>query len=202
MVQLSHKVTSPYGATNTVGALPTTRCNRGAWAMALDNPTIAASRFWSKVQQTSTCWLWTASLRHKGYGAFVWSEDGRRIQGRAHRFSWMLHYGTIPPSLSVLHHCDTPACVRPDHLWLGTKAQNNADMVTKGRHVPGGTYATGKYKRGTEHHNARLTPTQVDEIRDTYATGTISFSKLGKRYGITWSHAWRIVRGHAWKQHI
>ena len=159
-------------------------------------------RFWAKVEKTETCWLWKASKRNKGYGAFCYVKDGVVHQGRAHRYSYELHIGPIPAGLHVLHNCpggDNPACVNPAHLWVGTKAQNNADMRAKGRHVRGGTYTTGKYKRGAEHHNTRLTARQVQEIRDAYAAGTISFPKLGKAYGITQGHAWRIVRGQAWK---
>jgi len=116
-------------------------------------------RFWNKVNKTDTCWLWTASKRNKGYGAFSYTRDGKMIQDRAHRYSWEIHKGSIPEGLFVLHSCDVPACVNPSHLFLGNNQENVDDMMNKGRHVSGGTYIQkyeGKYERGESHHGAKL----------------------------------------------
>jgi len=159
-------------------------------------------RFWEKVDKSAgsdACWVWTASRRAKGYGAFVWSdEQGRVVQGRAHRFSWELHRGPIPVAICVLHRCDNPRCVNPDHLFLGTKADNNRDMAEKGRHVPGGTLCgAGKYQRGENHHNARLTRSRVEEIREARRQGE-SFGSIARRFGISIGHAYRVATGEAW----
>jgi hypothetical protein len=75
------------------------------------------------------CWLWTASKNRGGYGQFM-------AYGRphlAHRISWRIHHGLLPDELHVLHKCDTPACVNPNHLFLGSDADNVQDMLMKGR---------------------------------------------------------------------
>ena len=89
-------------------------------------------RFWDKVNKTDGCWLWTGSRDRKGYGRI--SID--RSPALVHRVAWTLEHGAIPPGMCVLHKCDTPGCVRHDHLFLGTIADNNRDMFAKGRAYP------------------------------------------------------------------
>jgi hypothetical protein len=88
-------------------------------------------RFWTKVEKSASCWLWIASRDGNGYGTF-WNIDQRRLD-RAHRVAWEMTYGPIPNGLHVLHHCDVPPCVRPDHLWLGSHRDNMLDREAKGR---------------------------------------------------------------------
>lgn len=86
-------------------------------------------RFWAKVHKTDGCWLWTGGMYATGYG-FTGTRK-RRLY--AHRVAYMLTYGPIPDGMQVCHHCDTPPCVRPDHLFLGNHAENAADRIAKGR---------------------------------------------------------------------
>ena len=90
------------------------------------------ARFWSRVEFSPHCWVWVGPTNDKGYGQIRVGGRGSRCL-LVHRLSWELHYGPIPPGMCVLHHCDNPPCVRPDHLFLGTLADNNRDMYRKGR---------------------------------------------------------------------
>lgn len=113
-----------------------------------------AERFGANVEKTDGCWQWTGYRGQNGYGRL-------NIAGRpvlAHRISWELHNEPITSDQHVLHRCDNPPCVRPDHLFLGDQAANNADMRAKGRFRPGATH-------GSEHWAAKLTENDVREIR-------------------------------------
>src|SRR5882672_11149425 len=98
-------------------------------------------RFWRKVNKDgpvhptlgTQCWLWTASTQNGGYGQIRTPTNDKRKLLRANRLSWEIAFGPVPDGLFVLHHCDNPPCVNPDHLWLGTKADNNNDRSRKGR---------------------------------------------------------------------
>lgn len=86
--------------------------------------------FWKSFEKSNSgCWLWIKTLSNKGYG--VTTAKGKRYL--AHRLSWILHNGDIPGRLCILHKCDTPACVNPDHLFLGTQSDNMRDMHRKER---------------------------------------------------------------------
>lgn len=153
-------------------------------------PKIALTeRFWPKVNQTGSCWNWTGPIvATTGRGrAYVQLIDGKRKFGAAHRIAWELSNGPIPKGMVVCHRCDNPICCRPDHLFLGTQADNMADMVAKGRQRNG-------INPGEKNGSVKLTDEQVAQLRQDRVTG-MTYSELGRRYGIGKSQVCRIVRG-------
>ena len=149
--------------------------------------------FENKIDKSGYCWLWMASRTEKLYGVFA-------IRGKtykAHRISYMLNVGEIPVGMCVLHRCDVPSCVNPDHLWIGTKADNNKDMDDKLRRVKPGTYSR-KYKYGEKHHNAKLTCSIVLQLRQEYAEGLTSYASLAKKYGFGVVTIYKAVKGITW----
>jgi hypothetical protein len=144
------------------------------------------ARFESKYEPVteSGCWLWTASCGQYGYGQFSLKNSPRF----SHRVAWELYKGEIPEGMCVLHKCDTPACVNPNHLFLGTRRDNNADMCAKGRF-------RGYWPSGEKHGNARLSLEQVTAIlADKRLQKTIAVS-----YGMSQSQISNIKRRQHWK---
>lgn len=93
-----------------------------------------SSNFWRHVRKDDVgCWEWTGNRNSLGYGRVSRRLNGKLKSFYAHRVSFQLSFGPIPEGLEVCHKCDNPCCVRPDHLWLGTQAENNRDRHLKGR---------------------------------------------------------------------
>lgn len=155
------------------------------------------SRFWQNVQQTAQCWIWQGSVVGGGYGKIV-------VRGKpmmAHRFSYEMAHGPIPKGLIACHICDTPPCVRPDHLFLGTYADNSEDMRRKGRSCAGGrnpSIAQPEHLvRGESHHRARLTEAQVREILERRLQGE-KLTEIALDYAISPSQVHNIASGRSW----
>ncbi len=108
-------------------------------------------RFWPKINKTETCWLWTATVQSDGYGMIktVSLTDKINRMRLAHRVSYEISFGEIPSGLLVLHKCDNPPCVNPDHLFLGTDKANAIDRDKKNRHR--GPVAENKIKTHCIH---------------------------------------------------
>lgn len=128
----------------------------------------AVERFWEKVSivEGDGCWEWKAARYSNGYGAFSWPVVDRRERALAHRASYELTYGTIPPGMLVCHHCDNPPCVRPDHLFLGTNSDNMRDASVKGRTLKGDRHPFRMRPelvraRSGDSHPSRLHPESV-----------------------------------------
>lgn len=148
-------------------------------------------RFYNKISiSESGCWLWKAGTTggKMPYGKF-WL-NGTYM--KAHRASYILHIGGIPDGACVCHKCDTPLCVNPEHLFIGSKRDNAIDMVTKGR---GGQ--SKNPPRGDRRVDSKLTQEKVLDIRKRCSEGQ-SQSSVGKLYGIAQSAVCKIVNRIRW----
>jgi len=156
---------------------------------------IRIKKFFEFVKKTDNCWEWLGHKSFGGYGAF-WFND--RIVG-AHRFSYELHNKKIPKGagyhgICVLHRCDNPSCVNPEHLFLGTQKENLRDMIKKNRRKYTGM-------QGGKNGRAKLTQKQVEEIRKLYATGGFLQIELAKRFFVTGENIRKIVHNLRWKSY-
>lgn len=149
------------------------------------------ARFWSHVDTSGECWTWKLSTHGylDGYGNFTIHRRPKLQNIPAHRFSWELHNGPIPDGLWVLHHCDNPPCVRPEHLFLGTAQDNVDDMMAKGRQI------IRHLGWGEQHPNAKLTNADAVEIRRLYAHEGLSQAEIARRYGVRDGTIARIRKG-------
>ena len=138
-------------------------------------------------EELSPCIEWPKSRFKYGYGA-RWF---RGAMWRAHRVAWTIERGEIPEGLHVLHRCDNRACVNVAHLFLGTNADNVADMNAKRR-------AKIPLLRGERHAMSKLTSEKVLEIRDKYAKGGITQKELASEYGVDHTTISLIVRRKIW----
>ena len=138
-------------------------------------------RFERKFRVTPGCWIWMDAKRG-GYGRFRVGDS----KVTASRYSYELYVGPIPEGMDILHRCDNPSCVNPDHLLPGTHDENMLDMVEKGRNSK---------NRGESNSKAKLTAEQVLEIRaDTRSQGVIA-----KQYGVGQALIWKIKHRTLWR---
>jgi hypothetical protein len=179
-------------------------------------------RFWSKVDRSGDCWIWTGRVNRGGYGCF----DVGRGSELAHRVAFKIAVGPIPDDLCVLHHCDVRNCVYPDHLWLGTQRDNALDMVAKGRHglhvypdraargVRNGAHIyrerisvarqrfiaqhPDRISRGESHGTAKLTDDAVRAIRTAYESGIVLQRELADEHGVSVATISSIIRRKGW----
>lgn len=158
-----------------------------------------AERFWAKVNKIEGgCWEWTAYKMRQGYGVLILGSrtDGSRRTELAHRVSYTLAYGDFPEDQVICHSCDNPACVRPQHLFIGSQADNMLDMREKGRSTKG----RPSHLRGTAHPLSKLTESEVVEIRRRYASGGVSLATLGKEFGVCPQTVHYIIKRRLWPQ--
>lgn len=135
-------------------------------------------------EPTTGCWLWVGARARDGYG---WFRLTPAVFARAHRAAWELFVGPIPGEFLVLHRCDTPACVNPAHLFLGTNAENMADKVAKGRQA-----------WGARHGCATLRPGDVLAARQLREDGFL-LREIAAHFGVSVAQVHNVVTGRSWR---
>lgn len=148
----------------------------------------SVKKFWEKVDKSGgedACWMWTSALDKNGYGK-VTIDFG---DYRAHRVSYEICVDKIPTGMVICHKCDTPGCVNPKHLFVGTNAENTADRDRKGH----GVWSSERNPK------AKLTEVQVLEIRNKYSAGNSTYSSLSREYGVQPIQIQNIIKGDDWK---
>lgn len=150
----------------------------------------ARERFWNLVIKGPDCWEWSGCRHPRGYGLFSFEPGSRQL---AHRVVWQLINGMIPPSLCVLHRCDNPPCVRPEHLFLGTQCDNMKDMAAKGR--------SSKAPRacGSRSGMAVLNEGKVRNMRFEYRRGAVSYAKIARKFMVSKKTARSAIIGETWR---
>lgn len=134
----------------------------------------------------SGCWLWTGTSNTQGYGTFY--ANGRLHI--AHRFSWELHNGPIPEGMLACHHCDTPPCVNPDHLFVGTHKDNAQDSLKKGRH---------SRANGDHWNRSSITWDDIPKIKELKEQG-LTYEEIGKQYGVGPTCIYDICKNRSWRR--
>lgn len=151
------------------------------------------TRFLAKVDKKENgCWEWNSTMQRQGYGLF-WTGGKAKNGGKyqvAHRYSYELHKEPIAEGMFILHSCDNPKCVNPAHLSQGTPKDNMDDMKNKGRE---------KWCHHGEKNGAcKLTEQKVREIREKFAKGDITMTKLGEEYGVGQQTISSIIKRKLW----
>lgn len=157
------------------------------------------ARFESHVDRLGEgdCWPWKMYCFPFGYGAFKFA----RRSVVAHRVAWVLKMGSVGNEC-VLHRCDNPRCCNPSHLFLGSKSDNSADMVGKGRHARGDRHAVRKNPSlvtGERNPRAKMSIGDVQEMRVAYAFGGVTMKQLAAKFGVSPAQAHRIISGRQWR---
>ena len=144
-------------------------------------------RFWLKVKKTKQCWWWVGGKRGGKYGGILLHANPP-VGAYAHRASWIIHFGAIPKGLCVLHKCDNPLCVNPEHLFIGTQKDNMKDTASKGRRA---------VQRGEQCSNVKLSVVDVLEISKQHASGVKS-KKIAMCFSIRPDTVQGIVARRSW----
>lgn len=145
-------------------------------------------RFWAKVEKGPDCWMWTGA-KSGGPPAYGYINLGNKVLQRAHRLSYEMAKGPIPEGLHILHSCDEPLCVNPQHLFAGDAKANMDDMTSKGR---------AKHPVGEANHS-KLQEFEVLDIRSRRREFGTSYAALASRFGVCPSVVRNIILRKKWK---
>ena len=132
------------------------------------------------------CWEWNGTIEHNGYGRTTYS--GGII--KAHRLSWMIHFGDIPNGICVCHHCDNPKCCNPEHLFIGSHRDNLIDRNSKGRYA---------YPKGENHSGSKLTNAAVKTIRKDYVLRKVGLDFFAKLFSVDRTLIHLVLKRKIWK---
>ena len=156
-------------------------CSRDCYYSTISERLLSktSGRFWSKVKKTDGCWVWTG----KSFGDFGYCRYSKTL---VHRKSWELTFGKIPKGKLVLHKCDNPPCVRPDHLYIGTQKDNVRDMHERGRAVVNPVY-------GEKNNMSKLTNAEVSRIRRSFGGKHGEMKRLAAQFDVSLAQVSRIL---------
>lgn len=209
--------------------MPVPRQFYSAFRTTTGEYTIKIAQFWVNVSIVggNECWIWNGALDNHGYGSVSVKRSGKFIKIGAHRASFYIKHGALNSSLNVLHNCDTPRCVNPNHLYEGTDADNVRDCVSRGRNRNGSLTHPERMARGDRsgarlhperrpwgdrngsrkhpesrpkgesHACAKLTASQVLEIRARKTNGE-TYKSLSNAFSISKSYVWEITSRKKW----
>lgn len=160
--------------------------------MEATNPHPCTGKFLSRIKKTDACWLWVAATTaHYGHGVLRFKNK----MVKAHRVSWEIFRGEVPEGMCVLHKCDIPNCVNPDHLFIGTQTDNMKDMDSKGRR---GRRSEGVGKSlGSKNGATKMTDADIIAIREVPARRGVG-AALAAKFGISHSSVVRIRSRETW----
>lgn len=167
-----------------VRAVPAGSLTKTGESRVTDGKDPLANRFWRRVKKTDDCWLWVGTGLRNGYGRMI--RDGKPLL--AHRAAYEIQIGPIPDGMLVCHRCDNRRCVRGDHLFLGTNADNNRDCINKGRRTD----------LGERNTHAKLTDESVRAMRAMRKAGA-AILQLATRFNISTTGAHRVCIKRSWK---
>lgn len=149
-------------------------------------------RFLAKIEKTDSCWIYRAGRDWDNYGVFCVTTDGKEFSWRAHRYSYVLHKGPIPDGLLVLHSCDNPPCVNPEHLFAGTSKENTQDMILKNR-------KRGVGNKGVANHRAKLSVEDVKSVRHLYFAERRTHQEIADFYRVSVGCISGVIYRRNWK---